>query len=93
MNRKGPKGMRPRLVLAAVAMLAVWAAPAFAQDVTQLNVPAEESDVRAGPEIVATAATVDPEPFTIRQPLAPWLLWGALALAVGQAAISRGKGT
>jgi hypothetical protein len=58
-----------------------------------VNVPSEESDVRAGPEIIATAATVDPKPFTIRHPLAPWLLWGALGLAVGQAALSRGKGT
>jgi len=58
-----------------------------------VNVPAEESDVRAGPEIVATAASVDPAPFTIKHPLAPWLMWAALGLAVGQAAMSRGKGT
>jgi hypothetical protein len=56
-----------------------------------VNVPAAESDVRPGPEILQVASLVDPEPFVIEHALSPWLLAAALAAAVGQAGLARGR--
>ena len=53
-----------------------------------VNVDPIESDVRPGPSLVEVAAEIDPERFLRHVPLSPWLLGLALALALGQAALS-----
>lgn len=53
-----------------------------------VNVDPLESDVRPGPSLVEVAAEIDPERFLRHVPLAPWLLGLAMALALGQAALS-----
>ncbi len=53
-----------------------------------VNTDPIESDVRRGPSLVETAARVDPERFQRKTPLAPWLLLGAVALALGSALLA-----
>jgi hypothetical protein len=47
-----------------------------------VNADPEESDVRPGPSLIETAASVDPERFTRRFALAPWALGLGLSLAL-----------
>ncbi len=55
-----------------------------------VNTDPAESDVRPGPSLVETAARIDPERYQRREELAPWLLAGALLVALAQAALALG---